>query len=139
MSRRRLLLGELETAVLDVLWTHGPCTVAEVVAHLPDERTRHYNTCSTVLTRLTKREIVAREPQPGTRAHRFAARVTREELGRVYLDVVRNDLFGGSFGRVVSSLLEGKTPDPERQAELEALLEDWPADTDGRDDASDDV
>lgn len=136
MARKRLLLGELETAVLDVLWTLGPSTVADVLGALPEPPVRHYNTCSTVLTRLAKRGIVVREDDPdGGRAHVYRAAVSRDEMGRAYLDVVRNDLFGGSLDRVVASLLAGKAPDPDRRRRLAALLDDWP---DAGDPAQDD-
>ena len=100
MHAKRLSLGALEAAVLNVLWDRGPSTVAEVVASLPPGGERHHNTCATVLTRLVRRKLVARAS--GGRGHRYRALVTREDLGRTVLDSVRRDLFGGSLRGLVA-------------------------------------
>lgn len=55
-------LGDLERAVMDVLWSTGqPATVREVVTALTD-RDLAYTTVMTVLDRLTRKELVRREP-----------------------------------------------------------------------------
>lgn len=120
MHAKRLSLGALEAAVLNVLWDRGPSTVAEVVEALPAGKARHHNTCATVLTRLARRKLVGRAA--AGRTHRYRALVTREDLGRTVLDSVRRDLFAGSLRGLVASLLgpgAGKGADV---AELRRLL-----------------
>ncbi len=120
MSRKRVVLGELEVAVLGVLWDLGHGTVAEIVEALPLERTRHYNTISTVLTRLEKRDLVSGEK--AGRALVYRALVDREQLGREYLELLRDDLFGGSVRGMVAALLGGERPRPKQIAEVRAIL-----------------
>ncbi len=109
MLEKRVVLGELEVRILNALWELGQATVQDVVDHLRssgDGESRHYNTCSTVLSRLAKRGLVRRDAAAGdSRTLVFEAAVSREALGRSYLDRLRDDLFGGSLHGLVSALL----------------------------------
>lgn len=59
------LLGELETAIMRVLWaTPQPLTVRAVFEVLVEDRQLAYTTVMTVLDRLAKKGVVLREP-PG--------------------------------------------------------------------------
>jgi predicted transcriptional regulator len=70
-------LGELERAVMDVLWDHGePMVVRDVVRAL-SERDLAYTTLMTVLNRLANKDFVRRELDG--RAWRYAPRASREE------------------------------------------------------------
>jgi predicted transcriptional regulator len=71
-------LGELERAVMDVLWTAAPRPLSgrEVVAALAD-RDLAYTTVLTVLTRLEKKRVVRRDSSG--RAHAYSAAASREE------------------------------------------------------------
>ncbi len=120
MTQRRIVLGELEAAVLNVLWERGPSTVQEVMDALPGRRARHYNTCSTVLARLAKRAIVKVDREG--RAHLYRATVTREELGQQYLSLLRREVFGGSLERLVSALLGGARANDRQEKRLRTLL-----------------
>lgn len=75
-------LGDLEQAVMDVLWSHEigsgtGLTVREVLDRLAD-RSPAYTTVMTVLSRLEAKGVTTRE-QDG-RAWRYRAASTREEL-----------------------------------------------------------
>lgn len=73
MRRQR---GELERAVLEVMWDHGGwLTPAEVRDRLGSDLA--YNTVVTVLRRLFDKELVAREVDG--RAHAYRPHATREE------------------------------------------------------------
>lgn len=120
MRAKRISLGALEAAVLNVLWTRGPSTVAEVVQALPAGGERHHNTCATVLNRLVGRKLVARVA--AGRAHRYRARVSQEELGREVLATVRRDLFGGSLRGLVAALVGPRGGKGEDVAALRVLL-----------------
>ncbi|MCE9637586.1 MAG: BlaI/MecI/CopY family transcriptional regulator [Planctomycetes bacterium] len=124
MQDKRLMLGRLEAAVLNVLWASGDtdsgCTVQQVLDGLPRGRERHYNTCSTVLTRLVKRKLVARSAKD--RVHTFRALVTRDEMGRAYLESVRRDVFGGSLRGLVAALVDPRDSKSADVAEVRALL-----------------
>ena len=120
MLRKRLVLGELEVKVLGVLWESGPATVADVVAALPTEEARHYNTVATVLRRLLERDVVTRVKDG--RGYVFSAAVTREELARRYFSLVREELYGGSWSRLVAALLTPGTKGGRTEEKLAELL-----------------
>lgn len=125
MAAERELVGPLEAALLNVLWSSGPVTIAELVERLPEGERRHYNTCATVIRRLVDRGLVTAHTDG--RPHRFEAAVERDELGRRYLDVARREIFGGSFRGTLSALL-GDARESLSADELERLraeLREW--------------
>ncbi|MFC0598284.1 BlaI/MecI/CopY family transcriptional regulator [Streptomyces palmae] len=72
-------LGDLERAVLGCLWqAPGPQTVREVQESLARERKLAYTTVMTTLQRLARKGLVEQDAQ--SRAHRFSAVATREEM-----------------------------------------------------------
>ncbi|GIL27524.1 transcriptional regulator [Actinocatenispora comari] len=70
-------LGELERAVMEVLWSApDSCTARDIVAALPD-RDLAATTVLTVLSRLERKDLVARDRDG--RAHRYRPTATREQ------------------------------------------------------------
>lgn len=70
-------LGELERAVMDVLWSApDSCTAREIVTALPD-RDLATTTVLTVLSRLERKDLVARDRDG--RAHRYRPTASRSE------------------------------------------------------------
>jgi len=77
-GQRALGLGELETAVLEVLWrTPAPSAVRDVRAALNPQRVLAYTTVQTVLEKLRRKGWALREPDG--RAFRYSAAHSREE------------------------------------------------------------
>ena len=53
--------GDLEAAVMDVLWSAGrACTIREVLGALTPSRPLAYTTVQTVMDRLTKKDLLVR-------------------------------------------------------------------------------
>jgi predicted transcriptional regulator len=72
-------LGDLERAVMTVLWDHGSGqSVREVMEQLDTGRDLAYTTVMTVLDRLAKKDLAQRRRDG--RAFRYTAAATREEL-----------------------------------------------------------
>jgi len=69
-------LGELEAAVLAVLWEHGELSTPGVHEIVGVPRGLAYTTILTVLQRLTKKRLVTR--RGGGRSHLYAPALTRE-------------------------------------------------------------
>ena len=96
MPQRTSSLGDLERAVMDILWSHGPDqSVRDVMERLP-ERGRTglaYTTVMTVLDRLAKKGLTTRTRDG--RAWRYTPASSREELAatalRSALDAVQAD------------------------------------------------
>lgn len=122
MRRKRLVVGGLEVVILSVLWDRGESKVAEVVAGLPAGRARHANTIATVLNRLAARKLVARADTG--RAAAYRALVSREEMGRMHLDVLREEILGGSLPHFVAALVRPGAMKERNAAKLRKLLEE---------------
>lgn len=56
----KIAFGQLEQAVMEVLWNRGPATVREVLAGLPAVRRVAYTTVMTVMNRLVTQRILRR-------------------------------------------------------------------------------
>jgi len=110
-------MGELETAVMDVLWdSGGPLTPAEVRATLADQHALAYTTVMTILVRLWRKGRLERE-RTG-RAYAYRAVRTREEyvaarMGEVLVGVADRPKALGYFFHAL---------DPSDRAQLERLL-----------------
>jgi predicted transcriptional regulator len=106
MSVRISDLGELQLAVLNVLWScQEAVTVHEVLAGFPTERKLAYTTILTVLRNLEKRGLVAHTAAPGARMFRYRPLLTVEEARRALLQDLLQRLFDGSPVLLVSQLL----------------------------------
>lgn len=70
--------GQLEEAIMEIVWRRGWLTVREVVEVLRSQRRAAYTTVMTVMNRLAEHNILEREPT-ATGAFRYNARYTRDE------------------------------------------------------------
>jgi predicted transcriptional regulator len=69
-------LGQLEEAIMNVVWKRGTVTVRDVVDALASRRVA-YTTVMTVMTRLTTQRLLQRQPGEGG-AYRYSALQSRE-------------------------------------------------------------
>lgn len=117
ISRRPL--GDLERAVMDVLWAQAPLTVHAVGDALAD-RALAYNTVMTTLDRLHKKGLLAREKV----AHAFHYRPTmdRPAYERLLVAAVLEDLPTASQEAVMSGFLDVVATDDAQLAALERLI-----------------
>lgn len=61
----KIIFGQLEQAVMDVLWASGSATVREVLASLPANRRVAYTTVMTVMNRLVAQRVLRRTAGTG--------------------------------------------------------------------------
>lgn len=90
MVTSRSRFGDLERAVMDVLWKAedgAMLTVREVHGALADERDIAYTTVMTVMDRLAKKSLV--EQERDGRAYRYRARTSR---GAMTAELMRDTL-----------------------------------------------
>jgi predicted transcriptional regulator len=101
----RLILGPLETQVMEVLWACRECRVREVIKRL--DRSVAYTTVVSTLDRLFKKNLVSRQMRD--RAYVYSPRVTCQEWkNKVAHDVVAKLLAGPQTSRevLIACLLE---------------------------------
>lgn len=111
-------LGQLESAVMAVIWSHDqPLSVGEVHAALPVEARGAYTTVKTTLERLATKGILARTR--AGKAYLYGAAVSREELERRIVSGVLDRLLE-QFPRAVVSFFA--RPDTSLSPEKLALL-----------------
>jgi predicted transcriptional regulator len=115
------LLGELETAVMNQLWSGGDGDAKAVHAALGKRRGITLNTIQSTLKRLFEKELCARDKV--SHAHVYRARVSREEFHRALLSELVGDMMHGHADAVVSSFVDlAERAGPEHLARLESLV-----------------
>jgi len=111
-------LGQLESAVMDVIWSRsGPVSVGDVHAALPAEPHIAYTTVKTTMERLADKRILSRAKSG--RAYFYQATVSREDLERRIVCRVLDRLVE-QFPHAVASFFA--RPDPGLSEEQLALL-----------------
>ncbi len=115
-------LGELQLQVMEIVWQRGSATVAEVHEELGRTRALAYTTALSTLRGLERRGHVSHTREG--RAHRFHARVSREDYTRQRVDRLVSTLFSGQAEKLMSHLLGSETLDPKTLGGIRRLLED---------------
>ena len=113
-------LSQQQLDVMDVLWSRGAATAAEVHAALEPALGLAPTTVATVLQRLAKRGVLAAERQG--RAYRYRPTVTRERVQRSMTGRLMDQLFGGRPAALVSHLLREEELGADDLDELQRLL-----------------
>jgi len=115
-------LGELEHAVMDILWRRNEATVREVLAELNQTRSLAYTTVLTVMGRLVEKGLLVQDKTD--RAHLYRPAMSREAYaaetaGQIIRSLVED--FGDIALAQFSQELDGL--DVEHLAALKALAE----------------
>ncbi len=113
-------LGQLESAVMDIVWTSSsPLSVGDVHDVLPPEPTIAYNTVKTTMERLAEKGILSR--LKAGKAYRYQAAISQEGLERRIVSQILDDVVE-QFPRAVASFFS--FPDPGiSDGQLSLLLE----------------
>ena len=112
---------DAELEILQVLWTHGPGTVRQVQARLPQRR-RGYTTVLKLLQIMSEKGLVRRDAR--SRAHVYSALAGEDEtLRRMTGDLV-DRAFGGSAGRLIAQALSARPASKKELEEIRRLLGD---------------
>lgn len=110
---------ERELDVMDVLWEHGPSTVAEVQAALTDELA--YTTVLTMLRTLEDKGYVTHEEEG--RAYRYSPTVERSEAGASAVKRLMRKLFRGSPEMLLTHLVSQRGLTKEQLEEMRRMLD----------------
>lgn len=119
---RRRSVPDAELAVLEVLWARGHATIREITEILyPGGQTSHYTTVQKLLDRLRERKCVTRRRRG--RVHLYAPRIERAELIREQLRDAADKLCGGSFGPLLTQLVDPRGLSTDEIRALRTLAE----------------
>jgi predicted transcriptional regulator len=115
------LLGELEAAVMNHLWTSGEVEAKAVHAALGKRRGITLNTIQSTLKRLFEKGLLARDKV--SHAHVYRARVSRAEFHRDLLGELVGGMMNGQAEAVVAAFVDlTERAGPEHLERLEALV-----------------
>lgn len=121
MTRDPRDFGDLQLAILRVLWDRGEATVQQVRDALAPERDRAVSTVATVLSRLEEQGAVSHRKE----GRRFVYRpeIRREQVRRSMVEELVDGLFGGEPSELVGHLLREREIDGADLDRLQALIE----------------
>ena len=108
-SRDKRGLTPLELQIMQVLWTEGSGTAAEVVPLVPGDLA--YNTVQTMLQVLLKKGKVKRVA--AGRAYRYRAVVSRERAASTAIGDLLKQMFGGSAVAMLLAMVHSGHADAE--------------------------
>lgn len=110
-------------------WDNGPMFIKELQALYPEPRP-HVNTLSTLVRILESKGLVSHTAFGNT--YRYQAAVSREQYGKRSLNGVITHLFGNSYLKAVSSLVEEEKISVEELKELVRQIEEGKGGIEGR-------
>jgi predicted transcriptional regulator len=113
-----IILADREAEIMEVLWDHGPSTVAEVKDRVPDELA--YTTVLSILRTLESKGYVTHDPEG--KAHRYSVLVERNAAQRSALRAMAEKFFKGSTAGLLTHLVADEKLDPADIKRLRALL-----------------
>jgi predicted transcriptional regulator len=114
------VLGELETAVIELLWRESELTVNQVEERLQQRRQIAHTTVLTTLDRMHRKGYLTREKKG--KAFVYAPRYSREEFERGLAQEVLGALLGGLGEPVLSTFVELVGEDDKKLEQLEELI-----------------
>lgn len=113
-------LGNLQLAILRVLWTHGEATAGDVHAALQPERGLAPTTIATMLKKMEARGLVTHRDEGRRFVYRPA--VSEETVTRDMVADLTDRLFGGRVTGLVNHLIAEHDIDRAELAELNRLI-----------------
>lgn len=114
-------LGELQLAIMRVLWERGEATVADVHQGLERPWHRALTTVATMLSKMERKGVV--EHRTEGRQFVYRATVSEQEVRRSMVSDLTSRLFEGNAAALVSHLIDEQGIDAEELAALRELLE----------------
>jgi BlaI family penicillinase repressor len=113
-------LGDLQLAIMRVLWGHGEATVSDVHETLEPERGLALTTIATMLTKMEKKGVVDHRAE----GRRFIYRplVSEGQVRRSMVSDLTSQLFRGDVTALVNHLLSEHDIDSEELAQLREMI-----------------
>ncbi|MDX1644731.1 MAG: BlaI/MecI/CopY family transcriptional regulator [Thermoanaerobaculia bacterium] len=119
MSKKQL--GDLQLAIMRILWARGEASASEVHQALWEERGLAPTTIATMLVKMEKKGVVTHRAEG--RRYLYSPTVSEQEVTRSMVAQLAERLFEGDVPAFVSHLLSEHDIDPDELAELEELID----------------
>jgi BlaI family transcriptional regulator, penicillinase repressor len=113
-------LGDLQLAIMRVLWELGEATVTDVHQALLSERGLAPTTIATMLKKMEDKGVVAHRAEG--RKFIYRPTVTEEQVTRGMVADLTERLFGGDAVALVSHLISRHEIRPDELSELERMI-----------------
>lgn len=113
-------LGDLQLAIMRILWQQGEGTVAEVHEALEPERGLALTTIATMLTKMEKKGVVDHRAEG--RKFIFRPRVSEGQVRRSMVADLTSQLFRGDVTALVNHLLSEHEIDAQELAQLREMI-----------------
>jgi predicted transcriptional regulator len=110
-----------ETAILQVLWRRGGCTVREVHEALADDRPSGYTTVLKLMQIMAKKGLVRRDESE--RSHRYEAVASRQQTQQQLLGDFVDRVFEGSAQKLIMQALSRRKSSRADLSEIRRLLD----------------
>jgi predicted transcriptional regulator len=114
------VLGELQTAVMEILWRNLPLSVSEVEQKLQENREIAHTTVLTILDRMHGKGLLLREKQG--KAFVYSPRYSKEEFERGVAQEVLSALLTQFTEPALSAFVELVAEDETKLDQLEDLI-----------------
>ena len=115
-------LGDLQLAIMRVLWDLGQATVAQVHATLQVERGLALTTIATMLSKMEKKGVVHHRTEG--RQFVYVSTVSQDEVRSSMVAEFTERLFEGDVAALVNHLLTEKQIDDAELIEITRLIEE---------------
>jgi len=122
--KKSLQLTEAEQRLMDILWTLGSGTVAEIAEALPKKLDLAYNTVLTIMRILEDKGYVRHTKPKEGRAFIYRPVVSREQASRSALHHVLRRFFGNSAEALVLNLMKDETLNEKERERIRQLLKE---------------
>jgi predicted transcriptional regulator len=109
--------------ILKVIWRRGPSTVREVFEELSGTKATGYTTVLKFMQIMTEKGLVERDDSE--RAHRYRARLPREQTQQQLLTHLLDRAFEGSASKLVMQALSSKRTSAEDLSRIRKMLDDF--------------
>lgn len=113
-------LGDLQLAIMRVLWNRGQATVADVHEALEPERGLALTTIATMLTKMEKKGVVSHRAEG--RRFIYKPLVSESQVRRSMVADLTSQLFRGDVTALVNHLLSEHEIDERELAQLQELI-----------------
>lgn len=119
-SKQWIKPTDAELEILQVLWSHGPCTVRFVNDHLNVKKRVGYTTTLKFMQIMIEKNMLGRNEK--SRTHIYRPLIAKEETQNLLLDKFLLNAFGGSAMKLVMQALGNHQPTQEELDEIKAYI-----------------